>query len=65
MVKNNLLFFITELVALLRGTDGRDGELSVDILIYFFNTFKLCAGSFQHVTGAPNHTHVLQLRMNT
>ena len=49
MVKNNLLFFITELVALLRGNDGRDGELSVDIfLIYFFNlnTFELCAGSF-------------------
>ena len=60
MVKNNLLLFITELVALLRGNDGRDGELSVDIFLsYVFNTFELCAGSFQHVAGAPNHTHVL------
>ena len=60
MVKNNLLLFITELVALLRGNDGRDGELSVDIFLYNFlnwNTFELCAGSFQHVAGAPHHHH--------
>ena len=43
MVKNNLLFFITELVALLRGNDGRDGELSVDIYLIYFGILLNCA----------------------